>query len=667
MKTSLWVLTLVCSGYFLNACGGGNTTHIIVANHLVVSAPVSGTAGTSLSFTVTAMDVSNNVVTTYTGPVRFTSSDAQATLPGAASLMNGTGSFSAILKTTGGETITAIDTGNPLLMGASNTISVNAAAATHFSLSGQNSAIVGAPYSVTVDAFDAFGNVATGYNGTIHFTSSDPQAILPGNSTLTNGSGTFSVTLKTAASETITATDTVTSSITGTSSPIIVSTTPPPVISTSPAPPVGVVNVAYDFTFTLASGGQAPFTWSETGALPPGLTFNNSTGELSGTPAMTSTPTFPITLQVRDSLGQESAPQGFTIQITLHGFSTTGSMGTARSGHTATVLNSGKVLVVGGEGLASSEMFDPASGMFTAGKNLGTPRARQTATLLKSGKVLIAGGMQVINQATQTLASAELFDPTTGTFTPTNGDLMEARSYHTATLLDDGRVLLTGGVGNSGVFVMTAELFDPTTETFSLTGNMEVARAGHTATLLNNKKVLVAGGGNGNGDFATAEIFDPSTGSFAPTAGSMETARGNHTATLLNDGTVLLAGGSSDASAELFDPNTATFMPAAGNMETLRENHTATLLNDGTVLIAGGDLCCISVRGRPVPSSIATAELYAPASKTFSPTGSLQKSRFFHTASLLNDGTVLVTGGVFQLVRFGQIDSMVLSTAELYH
>jgi hypothetical protein len=215
------------------------------------------------------MDVSNQVVTSYTGPVRFTSSDAQATLPAAASMVNGTGTFSATLKTAGGETITATDTGNPLIMGASNTISVNTAAATHFSLSGQNSALVGAPYSVTVDALDAFANVATGYNGTIHFTSSDPQAVLPGNSTLTNGSGIFNVTLKTAASETITATDTVTSSITGTSSSIIVSNTPAPVISTSPAPPVGAVNLAYDFTFTLASGGQAPFTWSETGALPP--------------------------------------------------------------------------------------------------------------------------------------------------------------------------------------------------------------------------------------------------------------------------------------------------------------------------------------------------------------------------------------------------------------
>jgi len=382
---------------------------------------------------------------------------------------------------------------------------------------------------------------------------------------------------------------------------------------------------------------------------------------------MTTTPTFPITLQVRDSLGQESVPQDFTIQIALHGFSATGSMGTARLEHTATVLSSGKVLVVGGIDIASSEMFDPASGTFTTGNTMGTSRARHTATLLKSGKVLIAGGMQINNQAPQTLASAELFDPTTGMFTPTNGNMIDARAYHTATLLDDGRVLLTGGVGNSGVFVMTAELFDPTTETFSLTGKMEVARAGHTATLLNNGKVLVAGGGNGNGDFTTAEIFDPSTMSFAPTAGSMETARGGHTATLLKDGTVLLAGGSSNASAELFDPNTSTFMPTAGNMETLRENHTATLLNDGTVLIAGGDVCCRTVDRKPVPISITSAELYAPASKTFSPTGSLQNSRFFHTASLLNDRTVLVTGGVSQSTKGEKIDSRVLSSAELYH
>jgi len=118
----------------------------------------------------------------------------------------------------------------------------------------------------------------------------------------------------------------------------------------------------------------------------------------------------------------------------------------------------------------------------------------------------------------------------------------QARSNHAATLLNTGKVLVAGGVGpfcagcNSG---MTAELFDPATGTWSPTGSMSIFRSQHTATLLSNGKVLVAGG---NG--ATAEVYDPATGTFSP-SGSMTTTRANHTATLLPDGRVLVSGGQS--------------------------------------------------------------------------------------------------------------------------
>jgi hypothetical protein len=532
--------------------------------------------------------------------------------------------------------------------------------ATHFSITTASSTpTAGTAFNITVTALDASNGVVSSYSGMVHFASSDSQAVLPPNSSLTNGTGTFSVTLKTAGSQFITATDTGAVSIKGTSNSITV-TTPQPVISTSPAPTIGVVNLAYGFTFTVASGGQAPFNWSETGALPPGLKFNNSTGELSGTPTMTTTASFPITLEVQDSLGQESAPQDFTIQIALHGFKATGSMGTARVGHTATVLGTGKVLVMGGNdsnthALASYEMFDPSSGTFTAAGNMETARAWHTATLLKSGKVLVTGGQ---NSNAQALASAELLDPTAGTITKIN--MVDARSSHTATLLDDGRVLVVGGVDSSGTSLLTAELFDPTTETFASTGMMEAARARHTATLLKSGKVLVTGGVDVTGN-STAEIYDPAKGSFAPT-GSMETGRYGHTATLLSDGTVLVRGG---LTAELFDPNSGSFTPTTDNMGTSRTDHTATLLKDGTVLIAGGAFVRL-VNGNRVLASIASAELYDPANKTFSPTGGLQSGRYFHTASMLNDGTVLVTGGAHVDVVSGQISSTVLSTAEIY-
>ena len=679
MKKSLLLVLLICGACFLSACGGGSTTPALVANHLsVVAATSTPTAGTAFNVTVTAMDSSNKVVTSYTGPVQLTSSDANAALPASGTLLNGTGSFSVTLKTASSETITATDAANTALTGASGTLNVRAGPATRFSLSGRNGALLGAAYSVTVDALDTFGNVATAYTGTVHFTSSDAQAVLPVNSSLTNGAGTFSVTLKTAPSETITATDTVTASITGTSSLIIVSTAAAPVISTSPSPTVGAANVTYYFAFTVASGGQPPFDWSETGALPPGLTFNNATGELMGTPTIPATSSFPITLQVQDSLGQDSAPQAFTIQIGLHGFSFTGSMGTEREGHTATVLSSGKILVVGGndskaEALASGEMFDAISGNFTTTNSMGTPRVWHTATLLKTGQVLVTGGMQTNSQA---LASAELFDPTTGMFTPTKGNMVDARLFHTATLLNDGRVLLTGGVGSSGDSISTAELFDPTAGTFVTTSNMQAARAGQTATILKSGNVLVAGGRNNAGSFVTAEIFDPTKKSFTSTAGNMETSRSNQTATLLVDGTVLVTGGFTGvdalATAELFDPNTGTFTPTTGSMANARGDHAATLLNDGTVLIAGGAEDLQKFNGKPVPTSLGSAELYDPAKKTFSVTGGMGSvaglggSRFFHTASLLTDGTVLVTGGVQQSVGRGQISSTVLTTAEFY-
>src|SRR5439155_13824957 len=123
-------------------------------------------------------------------------------------------------KTAGNQTLTATDTVTSSITGTSNTISVAAAAATHFSVSAPASATAGSAFSFTVTALDQFNNTSTGYGGMVHFTSSDGQAVLPSNSTLTNGTGTFSATLKTAGSQTLTATDTVTSSITGTSNPI---------------------------------------------------------------------------------------------------------------------------------------------------------------------------------------------------------------------------------------------------------------------------------------------------------------------------------------------------------------------------------------------------------------------------------------------------------------
>jgi hypothetical protein len=247
-----------------------------------------------------------------------------------------------------------------------------------------------------------------------------------------------------------------------------------------------------------------------------------------------------------------------------------------------------------------------------------------TATLLNNGKVLMAGG----NNLQPDLASAHLYDPATGTWS-TTGNMSDARRNHTATLLNDGKVLVTGGSSN-GSYLASAELYDPATGAWTTTGSMNAAHYAHTATLLNNGKVLVAGGASGSSRLASAELYDPATGTWS-TTGSTNAARYAHTATLLNDGKVLVAGGyngsSSLASAELYDPATGTFT-TTGSMNVARGGHTATLLNNGKVLVAG-----------------VGAELYDPATGTFTTTGSMNVARSSHTATLLNNGKVLVAGG----------------------
>ena len=194
-------------------------------------------------------------------------------------------------------------------------------------------------------------------------------------------------------------------------------------------------------------------------------------------------------------------------------FNPTGSMTAALSSHTATLLSDGHVLIAGGvstdlEALASAELYDPASGKFSPAGSMTAARSSHTATLLSDGRVLIAGG---IGTDLDAHLSAELYDPKTGKFSAT-GWMAVGRDDSTATLLSNGRVLIAGGedAGITTNLLASAELYDPATGTFKPTGTMRTARELHTATLLADGRVLIAGGGNqASAAFASAELYQP--------------------------------------------------------------------------------------------------------------------------------------------------------------
>lgn len=375
----------------------------------------------------------------------------------------------------------------------------------------------------------------------------------------------------------------------------------------------------------------------------------------------------------------------------------TGSLHTARYNHTATLLRDGTVLIFGGRQnyygseLSNAEIYDPSTRTFIQFANGpgGSARAGHTATQLRNLPfVVLAGGTRNI----------DLYSPMTFTFQQ-GGQLLVDRVNHAATLLQDERVLLTGG--NIYTSAPSAEIWDPqTNQSTAVSGAMLFVTTRHTATCLADGRVLITGGNIGTATSGVAQIFDPKTQSFTRTS-DMVVGRAAHSATLMPDGSVLLIGGAAPADPnagviERFDPVTETFS-AVGTIPANVNLHTATMLPESRIMVAGGlnpaqatgnvrivewdwavhpakplssaryahtatplpDGRVLVAGGTSGAAALASAEIFDASTGAYSSTGSLGVARFQHTATLLRSGDVLLIGGT------GAAGA--LATAELFH
>ena len=576
---------------------------------------------------------------------------------------------------------------------ATLSVSVTAGFATHFTVAGFPSPTTsGVAHSVTITALDQDNNTANGYLGTVHITSSDPLVVAPADYAFQasdNGVHTLNVTLRTAGSQSITATDTVSGTITGAQAGITVQAAGAASLALTSFPDPTTTNVAHSVTVraldpagNTATGylGTVHLTSTDLQAILPsdytflpgdaGVHALSVTLKTLGTQSITATDTVPssITGSQTGIVVNDVAPSSLTYTYTATTFATnivaatdtpsssggpvvsyavapalptgltmststgiingTPTADTPLATYTVTATNSGGSTTVG---LAFKVMT--AVGTWTSTGSMGFPRSDHTATLLPNHQVLILGRVN-----SSAIRDAELFDPSLGSFASA-GLMAVTRDVPVATLvtvIGNPNVLIVGGGGTS------AELYAPNLVAFTGTGAAGSARRYQTSTRLPDGTVLITGGFDGTSFLASAEIYDPVGGTFSPT-GPMSGPRQHHTATLLANGKVLIAGGDDGVAdlgtAELFDPALGTFSTPI-SMSGARAGGSATLLADGTVLLAGG------LRGA---TYLATAEVYDPAAGvngSFSATlGDMALARKFHAATLLGGGKVLLAGG----------------------
>ncbi|MBN9682309.1 MULTISPECIES: Kelch repeat-containing protein [unclassified Corallococcus] len=372
-----------------------------------------------------------------------------------------------------------------------------------------------------------------------------------------------------------------------------------------------------------------------------------------------------VTATVENALGL-STEKTFTVTglpaCAYSGWSAAGTLNSARSYVSAALLPSGQVLAAGGYTVGEGDMaakpladlYNPATRAWTPTGPMVAARREHTLTTLPSGKVLAVGGTNKLSSVP--LATAELYDPATGTWAST-GSMALGRFGHGVVLLPSGEVLVVGGVvgaSNGGSPTATAELYNPATGTWRSAGNMSVSRRLHAVALLASGQVLVSGGVSGAAlPLGPSELYDPSTGKWTVT-GSMVQPRSMHSLTVLASGQVLAAGGQNKTQlvgeAELYDPATQSWS-VVGKMVRGRTHAVTALLPSGRVLVTGGSSVFSST------TATATSEVFDPTSGLWTATSSLGRARIEPGAVQLPSGQVLVVGG---------FAGYSLSAAELY-